>query len=148
SPPRSFATLSSPPANHTRPLHDALPISPHPPGPGWHHPGRHVRSGLYASGMDEVVSRNPATGAEVGRFPVADAAAVTAAVDRARAAGRWWAGLGFGARRRHLLHWRALVTRRMTELAEVLHAETGKPIAEGIIETAAAIGDIDWAARH
>lgn len=98
--------------------------------------------------MDEVVSRNPATGAEVGRFPVADAAAVTAAVDRARAAGRWWAGLGFGARRRHLLHWRALVTRRMTELAEVLHAETGKPIAEGIIETAAAIGDIDWAARH
>src|SRR5690606_5031796 len=88
------------------------------------------------------------TGAEVGRFPAAGAAAVTAAVARARPAGQWWAGLGFGARRRYLLRWRALVTRRMTELAEVLHAETGKPVAEGTIETAAAIGDIDWAARH
>jgi succinate-semialdehyde dehydrogenase / glutarate-semialdehyde dehydrogenase len=98
--------------------------------------------------MDELVSTNPATGAEVGRFPVADAAAVAEMVARAREAGSWWAGLGFAGRRRRLLQWRALITHRMTEVAELVHRETGKPVAEGVVETAAAIGDIDWAARH
>jgi acyl-CoA reductase-like NAD-dependent aldehyde dehydrogenase len=95
-----------------------------------------------------LVSTEPASGAEVGRFPVADRAAVLAAVARAREAGRWWAGLGYAERRRRLLRWRALVTNRMTEAAELLHRETGKPFAEAVVETAAAIGDIDWAARH
>jgi acyl-CoA reductase-like NAD-dependent aldehyde dehydrogenase len=95
-----------------------------------------------------LVSRNPATGAEVGRFPVADPAAVAAAVARARPAGQWWAGLGYAERRRRLLRWRALLARRMTEVAELLHEETGKPVAEAVVETAAAIGDIDWAARN
>ncbi|MPZ26549.1 MAG: aldehyde dehydrogenase family protein [Micromonosporaceae bacterium] len=95
-----------------------------------------------------LVSTNPASGEEVGRFPVADRAAVDAAVARAREAGHWWAGLGFAERRRRLLGWRALVTGRMTDVAELLHAETGKPVAEAVVETAAAISDIDWAARH
>jgi acyl-CoA reductase-like NAD-dependent aldehyde dehydrogenase len=95
-----------------------------------------------------LVSTNPATGAEVARFPVADQAAVGAAVACAREAGRWWAGLGYAERRRRLLRWRALVANRMTEVAELLHRETGKPFAEAVVETAAAIGDIDWAARH
>jgi succinate-semialdehyde dehydrogenase/glutarate-semialdehyde dehydrogenase len=98
--------------------------------------------------MDELISTNPATGAEVGRFPVADPAAVAAAVVRAREAGTWWAELGFAERRRRLLRWRALITHRMTALAELIHHETGKPVAEGVVEAAAAIGDIDWAARH
>jgi succinate-semialdehyde dehydrogenase / glutarate-semialdehyde dehydrogenase len=98
--------------------------------------------------MDELVSTNPATGVEVGRFAVADTAAVTEAVTRAREAGTWWAGLGFAERRRRLLRWRALVAQRMTEVAELLHRESGKPVAEAVVETAAAIGDIDWAARH
>jgi acyl-CoA reductase-like NAD-dependent aldehyde dehydrogenase len=98
--------------------------------------------------VDTLVSTNPATGAEVSRFPVADPAAVEAAVARAREAGRWWAGLGFAERRRRLLRWRALVTNRMTGAADLLHEETGKPVAEGTVETAAAISDIDWAARH
>lgn len=96
----------------------------------------------------EMISTNPADGAEVGRFPVADAAAVDAAVARAREAGRWWAGLGFRERRHRLLRWRALVADRMTDLAGRLHDETGKPYAEAVVEVAAAISDIDWAARH
>jgi len=96
----------------------------------------------------DLVSTNPATGAEVGRFPVADPAAVATAVARAADAGRWWHALGYAQRRRRLLGWRALLAGRMTELAELLHAETGKPFAEGVVEVAAAIGDVDWAARH
>ncbi|HEY8473946.1 MAG TPA: aldehyde dehydrogenase family protein [Natronosporangium sp.] len=97
---------------------------------------------------EQLVSTNPATGVEVARFPVADAQAVAEAVTRAREAGRWWAGLGYAERRRRLRRWRALITTRMTEAAELLHAETGKPVAEAVVETAAAIGDIQWAAKH
>jgi acyl-CoA reductase-like NAD-dependent aldehyde dehydrogenase len=96
----------------------------------------------------QLVSVNPATGTEVGRFPVADAAAVTTTVERARPAGQWWAGLGHRQRRRRLRRWRALLARRLTTLAELLHDETGKPVAEAVVEIAAAIGDIDWAAGN
>lgn len=96
----------------------------------------------------QLISTNPADGAEVGRFPVADAVAVGVAVTRAREAGQWWAGLGFRERRHRLLRWRALVADRMTELAGLLRDETGKPYPEAVVEVAAAISDIDWAARH
>lgn len=96
----------------------------------------------------DVISTNPASGAEIGRFPAAGAAAVNAAVVRAQEAGRWWAGLGFKDRKHRLLRWRAQVANRMTELAGLLHDETGKPYAEAVVEVAAAISDIDWAARH
>src|SRR3954454_5931249 len=57
----------------------------------------------------KLVSTNPATGDEVGRFPVATAAEVEAAVSRARGAGVWWAGLGFAARRARLHEFRAVL---------------------------------------
>jgi acyl-CoA reductase-like NAD-dependent aldehyde dehydrogenase len=95
-----------------------------------------------------LVSSNPATGAVVGRFPVADADAVAAAVLRAREAGGWWAGLGHAERRRRLLRWRAIVASSLTEVAEVMNGEGGKPLAEGVMEAAATVGDIDWSARH
>jgi acyl-CoA reductase-like NAD-dependent aldehyde dehydrogenase len=96
----------------------------------------------------QLISTNPATGAEVGRFPVADAAAVGAAVERAREAAQWWAGLGFAERRRYLTRWNALLARRATEVAELMYAETGKPVADGIIETIAALDHVHWAARN
>ncbi|MFB9362185.1 aldehyde dehydrogenase family protein [Actinoplanes nipponensis] len=95
-----------------------------------------------------LVSTSPATGAEAGRVPISDEKAVQAAVDRARTAGAWWAGLGFDARRTRLLQWRALLAQRIEELAALTHAETGKPPADAIVEATAAIEHIDWAARN
>ncbi|MFC3501030.1 aldehyde dehydrogenase family protein [Micromonospora krabiensis] len=95
-----------------------------------------------------LVSTSPATGAEAGRFPVASAAEVAAAVDRARAAGQWWAGLGFAARRERLLRWRSLVARRIEQLAELVHVEGGKPVADAVVEVVTAVEHIDWAARN
>ncbi|GGQ38660.1 aldehyde dehydrogenase [Couchioplanes caeruleus subsp. azureus] len=95
-----------------------------------------------------LISTSPATGAEAGRVPVADAAAVTAAVERARAAGAWWAGLGFEERKTRMLRWRALLAERLEELAALTHTETGKPVADAIVEASAAIEHTDWAARH
>src|SRR5437764_424768 len=95
-----------------------------------------------------LVSTNPATGEEVGRFPVAEPADVAAAVERARAAATWWAGLGFGAGRERLLRFRSSLANRITELAALMHDETGKPEAEAIVECAGAIDHVAWAAKH
>ncbi|PWU44797.1 aldehyde dehydrogenase [Micromonospora globispora] len=95
-----------------------------------------------------LVSTSPATGAEAGRFPVATAEDVDQAVARARAAGEWWAGLGFTGRRERLLRWRSLLARRIEELAELVHTEGGKPVGDGVVEILTAIEHVDWAARN
>ena len=95
-----------------------------------------------------LISTNPASGVEVGRFPVAGPAEVAEAVTRARAAAIWWAGLGFAGRRARLLSWRASLANRMDELAALMHEENGKPVAEAIVEIAGAIDHVAWAARH
>src|SRR5262245_22630602 len=82
----------------------------------------------------QLISSSPATGVEVGRFPVADAAAIEVGLGRARAAASWWRELGFDGRKHRLLRWKVLMTRRMSELLDLLHSEGGKPKADGLIE--------------
>jgi succinate-semialdehyde dehydrogenase/glutarate-semialdehyde dehydrogenase len=96
----------------------------------------------------KLISTNPATGEEVGRFPVAGPAEVAAAVGKAREAAAWWAGIGYAERRHRLLRWRADLARRLPELAQLMHRETGKPVAEAIVEAGGGIDHIAWAARH
>jgi acyl-CoA reductase-like NAD-dependent aldehyde dehydrogenase len=95
-----------------------------------------------------LVSTNPATGEEVGRFPVASADDVAAAVARAREAAVWWAELGFAGRRSRLLRFRSALANRVSELAALMHREGGKPEAEAIVESAGAIDHIAWAAKN
>ncbi|MEO3776975.1 aldehyde dehydrogenase family protein [Micromonospora sp. B11E3] len=95
-----------------------------------------------------LVSTSPATGAEAGRLPLATPTDVARAVDRARGAGQWWAGLGFAGRRERLLRWRSLLARRIEELAALVHTEGGKPVADAVVEILTAIEHVDWAARN
>jgi acyl-CoA reductase-like NAD-dependent aldehyde dehydrogenase len=95
-----------------------------------------------------LVSTNPGTGDEAGRVPISDEAGVAAAVSRAREASTWWAAQGFEGRKVRLLRWRALLVDRIEEIAELAHRETGKPVADAIVEASAAIEHIDWAARN
>jgi acyl-CoA reductase-like NAD-dependent aldehyde dehydrogenase len=95
-----------------------------------------------------LVSTNPATGEEVGRFPVAGPDAVAAAVARAREAAAGGAELGFGGRRERLLRFRSVLANRLTELAALMRREGGKPEAEAIIESGGAIDHIAWAAKN
>ncbi|MEU3457673.1 aldehyde dehydrogenase family protein [Micromonospora sp. NPDC006766] len=95
-----------------------------------------------------LVSTSPARGEEVGRVPVATGADVRAAVERARVAGDWWAGIGFTGRRERLLRWRSRIARRMEELAGLAHAEGGKPVGDAVVEILTALEHIDWAARN
>ncbi|WP_203917175.1 aldehyde dehydrogenase family protein [Rugosimonospora africana] len=95
-----------------------------------------------------LVSTNPATGEEIGRFPAATPADVAAAVRRARQAAAWWSALGFAGRRERLLRWRAALANRLDELTDLIHREGGKPVAEAVVESAGAIDHIAWAAKH
>ncbi|MDQ3153149.1 MAG: aldehyde dehydrogenase family protein [Actinomycetota bacterium] len=93
-------------------------------------------------------SVDPRTGEVVGSHEVADEGAVCAVVARAREAARWWGGLGFAERRRRLTAWRALLVKRLDELAAVISAETGKPRDDARLEVVLVVGHLDWAARN
>jgi acyl-CoA reductase-like NAD-dependent aldehyde dehydrogenase len=96
----------------------------------------------------ELVSTNPATGLEVGRFPVATPHTIATAVERARSAQKWWGGLGFDARGRRLRRWASLISHRIDELSQLIHDEGGKPVAEATVEVMAAIEHIVWAGKN
>src|SRR5262245_22589678 len=98
--------------------------------------------------QDTFESLNPATDEVVGTYPVNTADDVAAAVARAREAARWWAGLGFAGRAERLQRWKGVITRRAAQLAEVVHAETGKPHADAMLEIVLAIDHTAWAAKH
>ncbi|MGH3498588.1 MAG: aldehyde dehydrogenase family protein [Nocardioidaceae bacterium] len=93
-------------------------------------------------------SLDPATGEVVGTYPVHTGSDVAAAAVRARAAASWWSDLGFDGRRQRLLRWAGVLTRRIGQLASVVHDETGKPVADAQLEIGLAIEHIAWAATH
>jgi acyl-CoA reductase-like NAD-dependent aldehyde dehydrogenase len=91
---------------------------------------------------------NPATSEVIGTFPVSGEGEVNEAVERAHQAAAWWAGLGWKERQTRLLAWKSYLTRYIARLAELVHTETGKPLADAKLEILLAIVHIDWAARH
>jgi acyl-CoA reductase-like NAD-dependent aldehyde dehydrogenase len=93
-------------------------------------------------------SLDPATDEVVGTHPVHSADDVATAVERARAASTWWAGLGFAGREERLARWKGVLTRRSAQLAELVHAETGKPHGDAMLEIVLAIDHTAWAAKH
>lgn len=93
-------------------------------------------------------SLDPATGEVVGSYPVHGTDDVDAAVDRARIAAKWWSELSFAERRERLVRWGGVITRRAHQLAEVVHAETGKPHSDAMLEIVLVVDHINWAARH
>jgi acyl-CoA reductase-like NAD-dependent aldehyde dehydrogenase len=93
-------------------------------------------------------SLSPVNGDVVGTHPIHSAEDVGAAVARAREEAAWWSALSFDERDRHLSTWKSVVTRRLAQLAEVMHQETGKPHGDAMLEAALAIDHIAWAAGH
>ncbi|NKZ63563.1 aldehyde dehydrogenase family protein, partial [Rhodococcus hoagii] len=72
-------------------------------------------------------SLDPRTGRTLAEYPVATAADVRAAVERARGAARWWDAQGFRGRRDWLLEFKKAIASDGDDLARVISAETGKP---------------------
>ncbi|MCW2767694.1 MAG: Aldehyde dehydrogenase [Nocardioides sp.] len=93
-------------------------------------------------------SLNPTTGDVVGTHPIHSDDEVRAAVERAREAAAWWSALTYDERDRHLSTWKGVITRRLPQLASVMHEETGKPHGDAMLEAALAIDHLAWAAGH
>jgi acyl-CoA reductase-like NAD-dependent aldehyde dehydrogenase len=107
---------------------------------GW--PGQHVRS------TETFDTLNPATGEVIATFPAYGEQDVQDAVERAGAASQWWAGLGWKGRQQRLLAWKSHLIRYIGRLAELVHTETGKPLADAQLEILLAVIHVDWAARN
>jgi acyl-CoA reductase-like NAD-dependent aldehyde dehydrogenase len=97
---------------------------------------------------EQFDSVNPATSEVIATFPVHGPAEIGAAVDRARQAAAWWAHLGYAQRRTRLLAWKSYLARYLARLAQLVHEETGKPLADAQLEIVLAIVHIDWAAKN
>lgn len=96
----------------------------------------------------KLESLNPATGDVVGVHVVDEPADVDAAVARAREAAAWWGELSFDERKQVLNQWKGVLARRMGQLADLVHQETGKPHADAQLEIGLAIDHLAWAAGH
>lgn len=89
----------------------------------------------------------PATGELFHTYPITSDDEVAQSINRARAAALWWANLSFSKRRAILLKWNALLISRLTEAADLIVAESGKPRSDAELEAAIACEHVAWAAR-
>lgn len=96
----------------------------------------------------ELVSRNPATGEEIGRAPLTMPEEVARAVGRAREAQREWSKRSFRERGRLIMRARKIILKEMEDIALLISRETGKPVAEAIsMELATALDLMQYFAR-
>jgi acyl-CoA reductase-like NAD-dependent aldehyde dehydrogenase len=93
-------------------------------------------------------SLSPRTGDVVGTYPVQSAEEVQAVVARAHEAAAWWSSLSFDERGERLDAWKGVITRRIAQLADVVHRETGKPHSDATLEAGLALDHIAWAAKN
>jgi len=93
-------------------------------------------------------SLSPITGDVVGTWPVHSTEDVNEAVANARTAAAWWSALSFDDRAERLTAWAGVMTRRIAQLADVVHQETGKPHSDATLEAALALDHIAWSAKN
>ena len=98
--------------------------------------------------VDEIVTVNPATEAELHRYPVMSEAEVGAVLDSVRASSPAWRGVPI-RHRAELMHAAAgVLRRRVDELAGLITAEMGKALAEARAEVEKCAGCFDHFADH
>ena len=93
-------------------------------------------------------SLSPITGDVVATHPVHSAEDVAAAVLRAREEAAWWSALSFDERDEKLQAWKGVITRRLAQLADLMHQETGKPHGDALLEASLGIDHLAWAAGN
>ena len=93
-------------------------------------------------------SLDPRDGTVLAEYPIAGPEEVALAVERARAAARWWAAQGPRGRREWLLEYKRAISARAGELASLISAETGKPDEDATLEVLLAVSHLEWAAKN
>lgn len=104
---------------------------------------------MTAATLDELIARNPATGAELGRVPVTPVGEVGEAVARAREAQVWWGSAGWKVRRAFLAHWWRSLAGQADAWADLIRDEVSKPRGEAMAgDVIASLDGIRWTVRH
>src|SRR5688572_12117669 len=103
---------------------------------------------LDAPGGATLPVHNPATGAELGTVPAFDAASTERAVAAAHAAFPPWAAKTAKERAILLRRWHDLILLNAADLATLMTAEQGKPLAESKGEIAYAASFVEWFAEE
>jgi len=121
-------------------------------GAGLSDPGL-LRQAAWIGGLERVGETwievtNPATGQVLGRIPDLGGDAAQDAVAAARAALPAWRGLTARARAVILRRWHDRVMEARSDLARLLTAEQGKPLAEAEGEIAYAASFLEWFAEE
>ncbi|MGE0383326.1 MAG: NAD-dependent succinate-semialdehyde dehydrogenase [Gammaproteobacteria bacterium] len=91
---------------------------------------------------------DPANGAPIGTVPVMGGAETRRAILAARAAQKSWAARTAKDRATVLRRWYELLLAHQEDLARILTAEQGKPLAEARAEIVYGAGFIDWFAEE
>lgn len=101
-----------------------------------------------ATGLPALDVRDPATGSAIGTVPDCGAPQAEAAIAAAAAAWPAWRAMTAGERAALLEAWHALVLAHADDLARIMTAEQGKPLAEAAGEVRYAASFIKWFAEE
>ncbi len=100
--------------------------------------------GAWVTGQASIAVTNPATGRVLGHVPSLGGAETLDAVAAAQAAFPAWAAKSAKERAGVLRRWFELIMAHREDLARLMTAEQGKPLAEAQGEVAYAAGFIEW----
>ncbi|KAA6185357.1 NAD-dependent succinate-semialdehyde dehydrogenase [Thiohalocapsa marina] len=103
---------------------------------------------IFAHEQASFTVTNPATGKPLGQVPDLDAGIAHQAIDAAAEAQTAWAALTAAARAQILHRWCELLRANAEDLAIILTAESGKPLAEARGEIAYGAAYIQWFAEE
>ncbi|MCM8596087.1 NAD-dependent succinate-semialdehyde dehydrogenase [Accumulibacter sp.] len=101
-----------------------------------------------ADGAKTFAVVNPATGEQLAAVPDAGAAETRRAIEAARLGQSGWRARTAGDRARILRRWYELILGNQEDLARLMTAEQGKPLAESRGEIAYAASFIEWFAEE
>jgi acyl-CoA reductase-like NAD-dependent aldehyde dehydrogenase len=97
----------------------------------------------------EIISYNPATGEEIGRFAETSAEETKAAVAKSRGAFQKWRKTSFAERKKFVMKAREVILEEMDEIARLISDESGKPVAEAFsMEIAPVLDLMQYFARN
>lgn len=104
---------------------------------------------LTESTIEELVSRNPASGAEIGRVRVTPPEQVGELVARSRRAQASWAATPCRQRLRVVDRWRRILSRDAETWAALIRSEIGKPWVEAYSgDVLSSLDAMRWTVRH
>lgn len=101
-------------------------------------------AGEWISADQTIAVTNPATGALIAHVPRLDAAAARRAIEAAEAVWPQWRRRTAHDRSAILARWHALILQNQEDLARIMTAEQGKPLAEARGEIGYAASFIQW----